>query len=73
MKTSALNSTWRKKDETGALICELTQGELAALVGTCREVAARSLKKLQEDGIITTTPARTIKIIQPDRLKRLCD
>ncbi len=64
---------YQKKDESGLLTCDLTQGELAALIGTCREVVARSLKKLRDDGIISTTRTRGIEIIQPDNLKNLCD
>ena len=63
----------KKDDVSGTAFCSLTQGELASLVGSCREVVARSLKKLRDDGIISTSQSRQIVIIQPDRLKRLCD
>ena len=63
----------RKDNASGTNICCLSQKEIASLVGTCREVVARSLKNLRDDGIVSTSLARQIVIIQPDRLKRLCD
>ncbi len=63
----------KKNAASGTVICKLSQGELASLIGTCREVVARSLRKLRDDGIITTSPSRQIMIIQPEKLKRLCD
>jgi CRP/FNR family transcriptional regulator len=64
---------YQKKDEVSkTTICTLSQGDLASLVGTCREVVARSLKKLRDDGIVSSSPSRQIVIIRPDRLKSLC-
>lgn len=45
----------------------LTQGELASLTGTSREVAWRSLKKLEEDGFIRID-GRHIIILDMERL-----
>lgn len=33
-------------------ICTLSQNEMASLLGTCREVVSRSLKKLKQEGLI---------------------
>lgn len=62
-----------KDDVSGMTFCQLSQGELASLVGTCREVVARSLKKLRDEEIVATSLSRQIIIIQPDRLKKYCD
>lgn len=65
---------YQKEDNvTGRPVCNMSQGELGSLVGTSREVVARSLKKLRDDNIVSTSPSRQIVIIRPDRLKRLCD
>ncbi|MBW6520388.1 MAG: Crp/Fnr family transcriptional regulator [Desulfoarculaceae bacterium] len=64
--------TYQQLDASGTTICKLSQGDLASLVGTCREVVARSLKKLRDDNIVATSPSRQIVIIQPDKLKKLC-
>lgn len=63
----------KKDDASGTAICKLSQGDLASLVGTCREVVARSLKKLRDDGIVSTSLTRQIMIIRPDRLKSYCE
>ncbi|MFZ5773901.1 MAG: Crp/Fnr family transcriptional regulator [Thermodesulfobacteriota bacterium] len=65
---------YQKKDpSTGIASCTLTQGELAALVGSCREVIARSLKSLREEGIVSTSQTRQILINQPERLMAFCE
>jgi CRP/FNR family transcriptional regulator, cyclic AMP receptor protein len=45
----------------------LTQREIAELVGTSREVVARSLRKLEEEGLIAT-PGRSIVLLDRERL-----
>jgi CRP/FNR family transcriptional regulator len=62
----------KKDDASGTAICSLSQGEIASLVGTCREVVARSLKKLRDEDIVSTSRIRQIVIIRPERLKSLC-
>ncbi len=66
---------YQKKDQpSGATVCALSQGELAALVGSCREVVARSLKRLRDEGVVSSQPqSRLLVIEQPDRLKALCE
>ncbi|MCA1765333.1 MAG: Crp/Fnr family transcriptional regulator [Desulfobulbaceae bacterium] len=39
----------------GIFICNLSRNELAGLLGTCREVVSRTLKKLKEEGLISFT------------------
>lgn len=54
----------------------LTQGELAARLGTCREVVSRSLTKLKNEGcIMTRTSGKSPRIVIMDeaKLKELID
>lgn len=51
----------------GALVARLTQQELADHVGTVREVVARILRELREDGLITTS-REAIVVVEPTRL-----
>jgi len=49
------------------LVASLTQQQLANAVGSVREVIARVLRELREDGILATSQ-RGIAIVDPDRL-----
>jgi PAS domain S-box-containing protein len=48
-------------------VARITQQELADGIGTMREVAARALRDLRREGIVTTTPG-SIEILDPGRL-----
>jgi CRP/FNR family cyclic AMP-dependent transcriptional regulator len=51
----------------GALIARLTQQELADHVGTVREVVARILRELREEGLINTSRDQIV-LVDPTRL-----
>lgn len=51
------------------LVGEMTQGEMAAAIGTVREVAARSLRALADEGLIRVERHR-ILIVDRQRLSR---
>lgn len=57
-------------DSSGALVAEVSQEALAAAVGTVREVAARALRELRDQGLVRTERGR-ISIIDPDRIVSL--
>jgi CRP/FNR family transcriptional regulator, cyclic AMP receptor protein len=52
---------------TGALVAPITQQQLADGVGTVREVVARGLRDLRDEGLVATTPGR-IEILDATRL-----
>lgn len=52
------------------IVLDLSQGEVAALVGTRREVLSRTLGKLERDGILRVAYPQ-ITILDSDRLRRL--
>lgn len=54
-------------DGTGALVAEVSQEALAAAVGTVREVAARALRGLRDQGLVSTERSRVV-ILDPERL-----
>lgn len=54
-------------DDTGELVALISQEELAAAVGTVREVAARALRRLRDAGLVRTERNR-ITLLAPDRL-----
>jgi len=62
-------------EKSGFYVCPLSQGQLAALVGSCREVIARSIKKMRGMGIISTSLDKSHKIVinNPERLKLFSD
>lgn len=49
-------------DASGAIVVEITQQELADSVGTVREVAARALRELRRDGLVTTDDGRIVVV-----------
>jgi CRP/FNR family transcriptional regulator, anaerobic regulatory protein len=51
-------------------VSELTQRELADMVGTAREVAGRDLRQLEEQGIIRLSRGRT-ELLDAARLERV--
>lgn len=51
---------------------KLTQRDMASMAGTAREVIARALKSLEEDGIIRVERQRIV-ILNPEELKRLAE
>ncbi|MCJ7605780.1 MAG: Crp/Fnr family transcriptional regulator [Dehalococcoidales bacterium] len=57
-------------DHNGDERPRLTQQEMAALIGTAREMVGRSLKNLEEDGIITMERSRIV-ISDLEALKKL--
>ena len=55
-------------------VCTLNQGELAGLLGTCREMVSRSLKKFREEGLIDMLPqgkSHLIYILDVERLNQV--
>ncbi len=59
------------KVEDGILLRQkLTQQELAALVGTAREVVARALRKLETDGVIRVE-GRQIVVVDLEKLRKI--
>ena len=50
----------------------LTQSELASLIGATRSTASRALKRLSDDGLISTRYGR-IRILDSDRLRDAAD
>jgi len=48
----------------------LTQQELAAMVGTAREVIHRTLKRFERDGLVRLTPTHYL-LLDPDRLSEI--
>jgi CRP/FNR family transcriptional regulator len=56
--------------ESGELMVQATQQHLADSIGSAREVIARTLRKLRDDGIITTAPNR-IRVVDVRRLENI--
>lgn len=54
-------------DDDGVLVAQVSQEDLAAAVGTVREVAARALRRLRDSGVVRTERNR-ITIVDPDTL-----
>jgi CRP/FNR family transcriptional regulator, cyclic AMP receptor protein len=65
-----LDRASRVQLETGRLIVEASQAELADSIGTAREVAARELAKLRSEGMITTLRGM-VRIESPTRLANI--
>ena len=61
----------REPRDGAPLTIRLSQQQLADAVGSVREVVARVLRELRQDGMITSGPGR-ITIIDPERLHREC-
>jgi CRP-like cAMP-binding protein len=56
--------------------CSLSQGEIASMLGTCREVVARIIKKLKEDGGIDSEAkgqGALIIVTNPDKLQEISE
>jgi CRP/FNR family transcriptional regulator, cyclic AMP receptor protein len=56
----------------GTAVVHLTQQELAESVGSVREVVARVLAQLREEGVLSRD-ARSITVSDPERLKEIAD
>ena len=59
----------------GTSVCHLTHGEMASLLGTCREVVTRTLKTFRQAGLIATAAngkKQQISILDAQGLKRFC-
>lgn len=54
-------------DEAGMLAAKMSQEALAAATGTVREVAARALRELRDQGLVRTERGR-IRVVDPDGL-----
>ena len=52
-------------DRSGALVAEVSQEALAAAIGTVREVAARALRELRDQGLVRTERGR-IRVLDAD-------
>lgn len=55
--------TCKQQDDQQREVCTLSQGDIASMVGTCREVVSRTIKKLKEEGSVTTENSGTQNII----------
>jgi CRP/FNR family transcriptional regulator len=54
-------------EEGGRHVCGLTQNDIASLLGTCREVVSRTIKKLKKRGLISTeSVGRNSRIVVSD-------
>jgi len=51
-------------------LIQLSRDDLASVVGTATESLIRTLSEFRTDGLIETTSAGGIRIVQPDRLRR---
>jgi CRP/FNR family transcriptional regulator, cyclic AMP receptor protein len=58
--------------EGGGAVVHLTQQELAESVGSVREVVARVLAHLREEGVLSRD-ARSIAVSDPDRLREIAE
>jgi CRP/FNR family cyclic AMP-dependent transcriptional regulator len=58
--------------DDGTAAVHLTQQELAESVGSVREVVARILAQLRDDGVLSRD-ARSIKVTDPIRLREIAD
>jgi len=57
-------------DASGNVRLRETQGQIAAQIGTVREVVGRSFRRLEDDGIVLRR-GRTVKILDADALSRM--
>jgi len=57
-------------DGSGNVRLRETQGQIAAQIGTVREVVGRSFRRLEDDGLVVRR-GRTVRILDPDSLARL--
>lgn len=55
---------------SGRLVVRASQQQLADSIGSVREVVARSLRKLRDDGIITTAP-NLVRVADIERLEEI--
>jgi CRP-like cAMP-binding protein len=60
----------RRRHDT--LVVEVEQQELADAIGSVREVVARTLRALKEEGLLERTPDG-IRLLRPDRLHEIAD
>ena len=65
-----LERACRRQLGIGRLEVRATHAELAASIGSSREVVSRALKALRESGVVTTAPG-VIRIAEPVRLARI--
>ena len=65
-----LDRACRIQLETGQLVVDANQRELADSIGTSREVAARALAQLRLEGLITTRRGM-VRIESPNRLAKI--
>lgn len=65
-----LERACRRQLGIGRLEVRATHAELAASIGSSREVVSRALKALRETGVVTTAPG-VIRIAEPVRLARI--
>jgi CRP/FNR family transcriptional regulator len=56
--------------ESGELMVQATQQQLADSIGSVREVVARALRKLRDDRIITTAP-NCVRVVDVRRLENI--
>jgi CRP/FNR family cyclic AMP-dependent transcriptional regulator len=56
--------------ESGELMVQATQQQLADSIGSVREVVARALRKLRDDRIITTAP-NSVRVVDVRRLENI--
>ena len=57
-------------DSGGTVRLRETQGQIAAQIGTVREVVGRSFRRLEDDGLLVRR-GRTVKILDRENLARL--
>ena len=57
-------------DGSGNVRLRETQGQIAAQIGTVREVVGRSFRRLEDDGIVVRR-GRTVRILNREDLARL--
>ena len=60
-----------RRAETDSVTTLPTRQELAAMVGTVREVVTRALRHLEDSGLIRLEPHRHVRILDRARLRRL--
>lgn len=66
----------QRLDEQNRAACSLSQGEIASMLGTCREVVARIVKKLKEEGAIDSEAkgkGTLIIVTNPDKLQEISE
>jgi len=62
----------RKEGDVTRIDVELTQSELATLVGATRQTVNASLRELEQDGLLRQAHRR-IEILEPERLRKLAE